>query len=689
MTGATLFNDRSGAGMRVRRPEVSRTHDAAAKDAREGAADGSERETAILIEAETVRAELREASDEAIVDAVAYADPMLLRGLIYQLTGDQEIAATAIALTRRGPLEVAAPATDADTAVLRRKAAEWLIAYRDGGAGEVSVGPRERLKTSLGLAVGEDLGDADMEFWIEELAIDPWARSLVWREVPEPARLQQFSVTVIGAGMGGLNAALQLKRAGVACRIVEKNSGVGGTWYENRYPGARVDTPSRAYTHTYGVDFPYPYSHCPWTENQRYFDWIADTFQLRDDIVFDTEVHSLTWDDDAAEWEICAEGSEGVRTWRSSAVITGVGFLNRPRIPEIDGMAGFRGSAWHSARWPQDVDIAGKRIAVIGSGCSGYQMVPEFARVAAHVTLFQRTASWLFPIPGYLSRFPPQVNWLDRNLPFHTNFMRFLAHYPMASAVAAVWEIDPGFDDPRAIGPANKRARDACISFLQEKLGDPELVRQMTPAVPVMSSRPVMVDSEYSVLDAILRENVSLVTEGIRRITAGGVETADGTAHEVDIIIYATGFHATNYLFPMSITGREGKTIEELWADGGARAYLGCMMPGFPNLWALYGPNTNGGLQPADFFEVTTHYALQCMEHLILGGTRSVEVKENAYWRYNHLLDERGARMAWSDPRAHSYYTSEHGRSITNCALSGTELWHLLHRPNVDDLTIR
>ena len=635
----------------------------------------------------TVRPDLLEASDETIDDALTHAEPMLLRGLLYLLTGDEEGAATQLEMVGTGYRQVLGIANQEDVAMLRQKVGAFLRAYRDAGAGEVPIAT-DRLPTSLRLAVGIELDDKDMGLYFEELGLEAWSRRLDWQTAPPAERIEQFSVTVIGAGMGGLTAALQLKRAGISYTVFEKNSGVGGTWFENSYQGARVDTPSRAYSNTFGVDFGYPNPFCLQKDNERYFNWVADTFDLRDDIVFDTEVRSLTWDEKVCEWEIVIDGPDGERTVRSNAVITAVGFLNRPNIPAIEGMADFRGPSWHTARWPEDLDLRGKRFAVIGTGCSGYQMIPELALEADQVTVFQRTPQWLMPTPGYRSPYPPQVNWLDRNLPFHANFMRFRAS-ASARSFAPLSDIDPDFhDDPNACNPSNKRLRDACIEFLKSKLGDPEMVATMTPPHPVLSARPVNVDTEYSIIDAIQRENVTLVTQGIGRINESGIEAGDGTQHDVDAIIYATGFHATEYLFPMSITGRDGKTIEETWADGGARAYLGSMVPGFPNLWSIYGPNTNGGFGPANFHELVTVYALQCMERLILDDKREIEVKPDVYWRYNKLLDERNARKVWSDPRAHNYWWSDHGRSATMCPLSSRELWHLMRHPNFEEFEI-
>ena len=538
-------------------------------------------------------------------------------------------------------------------------------------------------------ALDEQLTEEELGLCLEELALDPWARSLEWEQTPPPERLQNFSVTVIGAGLGGLNAAVMLKRAGIPYTVIEKNSGVGGTWYENRYPGARVDTPSRGYTHIFGANFPYPNPFCDWIHNQRYFDWVADTFELRDDIVFDTEVHALRWDERSSLWEIEIDGPDGRATLRSNAVITAVGFLNRPKVPEIEGMADFRGPSWHMARWPQDVDLKDKRVAVVGTGCTGYQAVAELALEVEHVVVFQRTPQWLFGVPGYRSPFPRQVKWLDRNFPYYTNFMR-LKTLGAGKAFAQLTEVDPEFHDPHAVSELNKLMRESSIAFLERKLVDPDLVAKMTPEHPPWSARPVIVDPDYSVLDAIQRDNVTLVTDGIHRINKTGIETNDGTQHDCDVIVYATGFHATEYLFPMSIAGRGGSSLEAFWGEGGGRAHRFCMVPGFPNLWMIYGPNTNGGIGPGAFHELVTRYTLQCMERLILEDKKEIEPTEEAYWRYNMDVDQRGRRKVWSDPRAHNYYwKKDHGRSAVMCPFSGPEIWHLLRYPNFDELEVR
>lgn len=633
-----------------------------------------------------IRPELLGASDETIDDAVQYADPMVLRGLLYQLTGDEELVGVRLASGRGGrgrSVQVVAEA--ADVKMIRAKAAAFLRRYRDTGAGDIPPGPLDRLRASLGLAVGTEIPAAEMGMWTEQLALDPFARGLVWSEPPSLEELRKFSVIVIGAGLTGLNAAVQLSHAGIRFTVLEKNPAVGGTWYENRYPGARVDTGSRTYTHIFGADFPYPSPYCPQDENEKYLNWVADHFNVRKNIIFGTEVKSLVWDDESAVWHVTTEGTEGEQTWRANAVITAVGLLSQPNLPQIEGLETFRGRYFHTARWPSDLDIAGKRVAVVGSGCTGYQLAAELANEVDHLYLFQRSPSWVFDVPGYLAPYPPQINWLDRNFPYLTNFIRFtdsFMHHP--AMVAASLAIDPDFDDPSAVSEINKRVRDQRIAFMRSKFGDrPDLMEKMLPDVPPFATRPVFVDRDYSIYDALLYDHVSLVTEPISTVTETGIAVKNGAEFSVDIIALATGFKANDYLWPMEVRGRGGARVEELWAKDGARAYLGTLLPGFPNFFMLYGPNTNYnvGILAVHLAEVVTRFALECIANLITEKRRAVEVTSDAYWKYNQVLDRSQASMVYMDRRVHTYYQNEFGRSATNGAIDARVLWEWLRDP--------
>ena len=629
--------------------------------------------------------ELRAASDDEVDAAVQHADPMVLRGLLHQLTGDESVAAV-----RPTPQVGIDPAklVDPDAiAALRAKAAAFLKAHRDAG-GAPDLGPPERLPRSLALAAGVDEVPAeDLELWLEELALEPFVRGLPPTEVPTG-----FEVVVIGAGMGGLNVAVQLRHAGIEFTVVEKNPGVGGTWFENRYPGARVDSPSRTYSHLVGVDFEPRYPFCPHDENKRYFDWMADEYDVRRRIVFDTEVTSLVWDEADARWEVRAHGPDGERVWRPNVVISAVGMLSRPSIPAIPGADDFEGLAFHSSWWPDDLDHAGTRIGVSGTGCSGVQLIPAVAPDAGHVTVFQRTPQWLFDHPGYLAPYPPEVNWLDRNLPLYSNFLRFRAHWlasPYLSEAKRV--IDPDFVHDDACSEVNLRLRTERLAFIERKLGHrPDLLAKVIPPHPPYSTRPVQVDSGDCYYDAILRDDVTLVTEGIERLTPTGVRTVDGVEHELDVLVYATGFHANQVLWPMEVRGRDGRTIESLWEKDGPRAYLGTVAPGFPNLFMVYGPNMNpyGGLGVVNFEEIATRWLLACIGRLLDEDARTIEVTESAYWRWNGELDAREEQKIYRHRLARSYYVNEHGRSSTNCPFTGIEMWHRMRRPEPADLLL-
>ncbi len=630
--------------------------------------------------------ELLHASDEAIDDAVAHGDPLTLRGLIHQLTGDQDLLDIEVGRMVIGGQRDVYYVQDPDSlARIRTAAAAFLRTHRDSGGGGVPIGPAERLHRSLSLAAGTEVDPAELEQWLEELGLDPWARGISWAGGAAPADASAFSVVIIGAGMGGLNAAIHLKRAGIPFTVLEKNPGVGGTWFENRYPGARVDSPSRTYSHIYGVDFVYRHPYSPQAENEEYFNWIADTFGVRGDIELGTEVGSVIWDEAAQLWEITADQSGEPRVWRANAVISAVGFLSRPSIPTLPGIEDFRGTWFHTSRWPEGTDLTGQRVAVIGTGSTGYQTIPEIARHTEHLYIFQRTPNWLFDAPGYLSPFPEQVTWLDRNLPYYSHFARFqlaFGHRPQNSLSAL--QVDPDFHDEHAVSRANRILRDERLSFLASKLGGrPDLLEKMTPAAPPMSARPVLVDRAYSVLDVLLRDDVTLVSDGVGRVTEAGIELSDGTRHDVDLIVLATGFRANDFLWPMQVQGRDGLRAEDLWAKDGARAYLGSMLPGFPNFFMVYGPNTNqlAGLQIAAMEEVITRFALESITALIEQRRRTVEVTADGYWRYNAVLDEAERLMTYVDPRAHNYYQNVFGRSSANFPLDTRLLWHWTRDP--------
>jgi len=631
-----------------------------------------------------ITSELAQASDERLIDCLNHANPLTLRGLLYQVTGDDDLAAMPMETVPFGYSYMDKLVHESDVARVRAKALAWLKALRDSGTGEADLGPMERLPRSLELIAGHKIPDRELPMWIEETGLDPFARGLRWKGQPTREQKEGFLVVVVGAGISGISAAVQLKAAGIPFVVIEKNPGVGGTWFENRYPGIRVDSPSRGYLHLFSLEYPQAYSFCPGDDNVRYMEWVLDKHGLREHFVFDTEVDAMTWDEASQTWDIQAHGPEGRRSWRGNAVLSCVGFLSRPRHVQLEGLETFAGVACHTAQWPKDLDLSGKRVGIVGSGASGYQTTPVIAKIAAHTTLFQRTPSWCYATPGYVSELPEQTVWVDVNVPFYVNFARFYngSMYSPDNSMK-MSRIDPTFEDPHARSSHNKAMRDGCVAFIEEKLGSrPDLVAKMTPAAPPMTSRPIRVDPDDNVYTALLQDNVELVTDPIERVTPRGV-LAGGVEHPLDVLVLATGFKANDFLWPMEIRGRGGLTPEELWSKDGPRAYIGSMLPGFPNLFMAYGPNTNnfGGLQIIALLEIEIRFALQCIAGLIETGQRSVEVTQDAYWRFNEELDREESQMIYRDPRVSNYYTNEHGRSCVNGPIDIRRMWHWLLDP--------
>jgi 4-hydroxyacetophenone monooxygenase len=633
------------------------------------------------------RAALLEASDETIDDAVRFGDPMAMRGLLYQLTADEDLLDMEVEQKPIGNTKIQMLAKDQDIRRIEFKCAEFLKKYRDAGATGITFGPRERLPQSIRLAAGLDLSDSEIEMWIEQLGIDPFARGLVWKNKPSGELLEAFTVAVIGAGMGGVNAAVLLKNAGIPFFVIEKDPEVGGTWYENRYPGARVDSPSRMYTHVAGAQYIHPYTFSPRDINLDYIRWLAGTHGIIENITFNTEVKSVEWNDATSLWEIVSEGPEGRKLQRANAVISAVGFLSRPNLPKIDGADSFEGVSFHSARWPEDLDLTGKRVALIGTGATGYQTAPVLATRASHLYIFQRTPGWCFDVPGYVSPLPPQVTWLDRNLPYYLNFARFRGAWMSAPQNGGnMAKADLSYnEDPRARSVENKAILLDRMAFINRQLAKrPELVEKMIPPYPPLAARHILIDPDDNIYSTLNRDNVTLLSDPILKIGPKGLVLQNGEAVDVDVIVYATGFKANDFLWPMEVRGRNGLRVSDVWAKDGPRAYLTTMLPGFPNFFMIYGPNANnfGGLGIIEFEEMVTKFALRSLGGVISQKKRTIEVTADAYQRYNDEVDRCEAHMLYADPRAKSYYRNEFGRSATNNPIDIRRIWAWTHDPS-------
>jgi 4-hydroxyacetophenone monooxygenase len=570
----------------------------------------------------------------------------------------------------------------------RALALEALRRLRDDPPHQVRALPLEELRPLLAFVTGGGASDDYLELLRDELALGEDLRAPTWhREDIAPDR--PFRVAVIGAGMSGLVAAHRLNQAGIDVVVLEKNDDVGGTWLENSYPGCRVDVSNLFYCYSFAQRDDWPQHFSSQEVLLDYFRSVADRFDLRPLIRFGTEVRSAELDEATMEWTLTVRDATGEATLQADAIVSGVGQLNRPNIPDIPGAASFAGPKFHSARWDHDVDLTGKRVVVIGTGASAAQLVPEIAEHTEHLTILQRTPAWFLPTPDYRDDVEPEVAWLLRNVPGYTNWLRFWNFWQNVEGLMVAARVDPEWDGGgHSVSQVNELVRQLFAQHLQAELADrPDLLEKVMPSYPPFSKRFIRDDGAWS--RTIMRDDVDLVTTPIAEVTPEGVRTEDGVLHEADVLVYGTGFTASDFLMPMRIVGRDGVELHDRW-KGDARAYLGITLPGFPNLFLLYGPNTNIVVNGSItyFSECEVHHVVGCIKALLEEQAKALEPSQAAHDAYNEEVDAENLRMAWGVATVNSWYRNATGRTAQNWPFSLREYWQRTREPDLDDFVL-
>jgi 4-hydroxyacetophenone monooxygenase len=507
------------------------------------------------------------------------------------------------------------------------------------------------------------------------------------RRLDEVAPGRQLRVTVIGAGISGIAVAHRLRQAGVPVTVLEKNADVGGTWFENIYPGCRVDVPSELYSYSFAprAGWEHHFSEQPvWLD---YLREVARTTGIRDCTRFGTEVLGARWQGDS--WALTVRDAEGTHELVTDVLVPAVGQLNRPALPRIPGRESFSGPAFHSAQWRSDVPLAGRRVGVIGTGASAFQFVPAIADEAASVTVFQRTPPWLLPTPNYHERVDETTRWLHERLPVHAAWYRIwlLLLEPALVDMPGRCAVDPDFPPTeRAVSAANERLRELFTAHIAAQLdGAPELLEQVVPRYPVGAKRMLRDDGLW--LATLRRDDVELVTEPIEEITPSGVCTRDGAERPFDVLLYGTGFTAQDFLAPMEIVGRDGQDLRAWWA-GEPRAHLGLTVPGFPNLFCMYGPNTNLVVQGGSIThlaECQARYVTDAVRLLATRGAVSMELRPEVYVRSGEEIDRANARQVWGWSAVSSWYKNAAGRVTQSWPFLSSDYWQRTRRVACDD----
>jgi len=599
--------------------------------------------------------------------------PTLMLSLVH-MSGDPELIRGRLKPAGLLINEVQGFMSEEDKAEVRALALDVIRDYRDRGCPEPGPISAELMKEMMDWLVCEDVPGEYVPMVMEEMELDGADARRVDGPSDDAAR-EAFPVVVIGCGESGLLAGIRLEEAGIPYTIIEKNAGVGGTWWENSYPGARVDIANHFYCYSFEPSDHWTEFFAQQPELQAYFERVMTKHGVEPHVRWETEVLGADWDDASATWSVrlrAGDGSESTIVAR--ALISAVGQLNRPNIPDFPGMDTFEGPWFHSARWDHSVDLTGKRVALVGAGASGFQIAPTIAPDVEHLTVFQRTAQWMFPNENYHGKVGPGVPWAVRHLPFYGRWYRFLLFWAVCDTGLHAARIDPDYDGGnRAISEMNEATRQWFTDWIVGQLGDdPELVAKVVPDYPPTGKRTLQDNGSW--LGALVLPNVELVTDPIDHIEPDAVVTVAGTRHEVDIIVYATGFLATRALFPMAITGRDGTDLRAMWGERPA-AYLGITVPGFPNLFCMYGPGTNlvHGGSLIFHSECQMRYITQCIEALIDGGHRTMEPRQDRYddWHERSQREMRG--LVWSQPSIkHSFFKNAYGE------IHGLSPWRLV-----------
>ncbi|CDO88262.1 monooxygenase [Mycobacterium triplex] len=456
---------------------------------------------------------------------------------------------------------------------------------------------------------------------------------------------------IVGAGFSGIGAAIKLDKAGLSdYLVVEAGNGVGGTWHWNTYPGIAVDIPSFSYQFSFEQSRKWSRTYAPGRELKAYAEHCVDKYGIRSRIRLNTKVLSAEFDDERALWRVQTDPG-GELTARF--LISATGVLTVPNLPDIDGVDSFDGLTMHTARWDHDQDLTGKRVAIIGTGASAVQVIPEIAPIVSRLTVFQRTPIWCFP--KFDVPLPAPLRAAMR-IPGGKFAQRLLsqAFVELTFTIAAQYF---------TLVPLAGRMGDAGRRYLRQQVDDPAVREQLTPQYAVGCKRPGFHNGYLATFN---RDNVRLVTEPIDKITPQAVATTDGEHHEVDVLVLATGFKVmdADHMPTFSITGSGGTTLTEFWDSHRLQAYEGVSVPGFPNMFSVMGPYGYVGSSYFALIETQTHHIVRCLKRARRTGATRVEVTEAANSRYfDEMMRKRHRQIFWQDScqLANSYYFDKNG----------------------------
>jgi 4-hydroxyacetophenone monooxygenase len=626
--------------------------------------------------------------------AIRTANVPTLACLLVQLTGERRWIEGRFVPTRTRGLE------DNDSgglpeqvqAELKSAALSALQAWFDGRPPALSNPADALLLEMMSVSLGERIPADYVPMIRHELQLPPSEEGSAAagstdssEAAPHAVPPAGFSCLIIGAGISGLCAAVELAAAGVAYTIVERRPDLGGVWLENRYPGAACDVPSHLYSFSF-APFRWSRFFADSREIHRYLQDVADLYDIRRHIRFGLEVTEARYVDGG--WEADLVGASGRHeTLRATMLISGVGAFNKPRMPNIPGLSDFKGPSVHTARYPDcGLDLRGRKVVLIGNGASAMQVAPAIVDEVASLTIVQRTPQWVAPFPKFKQAIPGPLQRLMDEVPLYRLWYRLRLSWAFNDKLYESLQKDPAWNgEGRSINAINDSHRRALTAYMKTELGDAaELMPRLLPDYPPFGKRMLLDNGWFR---ALARDHVRLITGAVTRVLPDGVVTESGEQLDADVLIWATGFDVINLLAPMRVRGIGGRDLHADWNGDDARAYLGTVVPGYPNLFCLYGPNTQFGHGGSliSILERQMHYVMSLLRQMFTQRIASVDVRPQVYEAYSAEVDRKHAGMIWTYPGVTGYYRNSKGRIIVNNPFRIIEFWRMSEQADLAD----
>ncbi|MFC7446541.1 flavin-containing monooxygenase [Rhodococcus daqingensis] len=613
--------------------------------------------------------------------AVECADPNALRMALYQATRDADIAAIT-------PERVFGPVADTvefsadDIALIRAKAVEYLLTEPDEAA--LPIPSRDEIVELLEMAEARELGPDDliMRHHIPAFADMPFQAQWTGEKViPEG-----FHVAIVGAGFAGVAMGVQLAQLGIPFTVYERRAEVGGVWSINTYPDVRVDTLSFTYEYAFEKKYPWTEYFARQSDVRAYIDHVAHKYGVYEHIQFGSDVQQARFDETTQRWTLTVRGEDSVADVEANVVVAASGVFATPRDLPVEGASGFTGQIVHTTEWSDDVEYAGKKVAIIGNGSTGVQLLSKVAEKAESVAVYQRTPQWISPRTNYGVPIADELQWLIQEMPFYWNWNKYVAGLSTIDLRNVLMPDEEWIANGGDVSERNDMLREILVGYISSQVdGRQDLIDQLVPDYPPMTRRPVVDNNWYA---SLTRNNVELVTTPIDRMTDTAIVTADGAARDADLVIAAVGFQAEKYIWPTQYYGVGGVTLEDVWTAQGAQAHLGMTVPGFPNMFMLYGPNSQpvaSGSGLPTWFEIWTRYIAEGIAGMLENGRSSMVIRQDAFDDYNDQLHEEAKKLIYLSPSTvmeKNYYVNEFGRLQMNAPWSGEKFYELCASPD-------